>query len=88
MHKEGIMTEKVFCEDCEYLVKPGPGEHTYRCCHADNIEREESITWLSKKVKVTKSYTRAPKEINKNNDCKWYKRDNSPGPATDDGAGH
>ena len=65
------MAEKVFCENCVYLLKK-VGRGSYRCRHAENVLQDETITWLSKKS--TKTYVRRPQVINKANDCGWYKR--------------
>lgn len=72
---ECVDKDQVFCESCEYLVQPSVKGRAHNCCHRLNIMKEHLVTWLAKET--AKSYIKEPSTINKNNDCKWYKRDNS-----------
>ena len=69
--KEKLMSViKVYCKKClncsSIFSKPK------NCYALQNIEIVSiKNTWYSKEVE--KRYIKKPEEINKNNDCKWYK---------------
>lgn len=64
---------KVFCSECrffdhQYGLITNPG----RCLSACNYESMlVEDTWKNRGVKIT-TFVKHPKEINENNDCKWY----------------
>ena len=68
------MKEKVYCNECYYLesYRPPFGNYSYTCLYSENIKRKNN--WLGEEASVKK-----PKDINKNNNCKWFKNKNSKG---------
>lgn len=63
--------EEVFCEGCESLLYPAGSRRFHDCCHKDNITKGRAVSWL--RARPIKAYLRKPDEINKDNDCKWWK---------------
>lgn len=67
---------KVYCRVCAHFslgLIAGGGKDFYRCNAPDNLECvEEPGTWcdLPTKAELRK---REAREINKNNDCSWFK---------------
>ena len=70
--------KKVYCKDCIYLVYslllPAG-----RCTHRKNIrklgEKIDESSWYEERYVYTKDeYYKTASDINKNNDCKWYRR--------------
>jgi len=60
--------KKVYCSNCKYLR--WSVIYDYDCVHPDNKEKHSVDLWLHKKVNYTS--LSHPKDINKNNDCKWF----------------
>lgn len=63
----------VFCEDCKYFNEKNPGPAgayipiNRICTHPNNIGYTND--WCRRK----RYYKNKPSEINKNNDCPWFK---------------
>jgi hypothetical protein len=63
------MKEKVYCKDCIYFIL-----RPYRCAHPGNTTYRD--TYYGKVY----YYTEYPNKLNKNNDCKWFKKETIPHP--------
>lgn len=59
---------KVYCKDCKYFIR----DEGYKVCdHKKNVDKIDD--WYSSH-EIRK---RRPKEINKRNNCKWFKNKES-----------
>lgn len=67
---------RVYCKDCRYLEQ---NDTRFRCLHPNNLttEKIKSGDWYSGPdySKVSKKH---PSEINKHNDCEWFKKELDP----------
>lgn len=65
---------KVYCKDCEYIHDDvnDNGDQYIGCMNKNNIKETLCDNWFDKYV--YKICVQQPKKINKNNDCKWYKK--------------
>ncbi len=64
----------VFCAACLFLThtkkhKPCGVECTYQCGHRKNVYYKKSY------LEKTRAFHKLPEEINKNNDCGWFRKD-------------
>jgi hypothetical protein len=57
---------KVYCIDCEYLVAVDRNIETGQCAHSNN--------WTSNWRTPLAKQIKGAEEINKDNDCKWFKK--------------
>ena len=67
---------KVYCENCVYLVTVFkgavlPSDQIYKCHYPKNYTMSHVDKWLHPPVQLL--YCKKPCEINRFNDCKWYK---------------
>jgi len=60
---------KIYCKECKFLISSGQKIDALNCDHSTNIINED--TWLEK---TFSSYISLPKEINKNNNCSFFKK--------------
>lgn len=58
--------KKVYCEDCRYYVVSNRGKEL--CYHKNNQVISDSY------VRQVVRYNNTPMEINKDNDCPWFKK--------------
>ena len=79
--KRGIIMKKVYCSKCKYYKDYYIDDESYipdECKHKENVIIEKIITKNSYReapsVMKNKRYNDKPSEINKNNDCKWFKK--------------
>jgi len=60
---------KVYCKDCKYLHEEGLT--ICECTHPLNMEIVIKENWYERKSYNAEK--KPPFEINRNNDCSWYK---------------
>lgn len=65
------MEQEIFCDECRYYDYSINTGYNERCIHKNNINSIEIKNYHSKCKGI--GYIRSPGEINKNNDCKWFK---------------
>ncbi len=71
--------KKVFCKNCKFLEQkfvynssPISPNNQWVCSHHSNtIKTSLEINWFQQISEI--KYKQKPEEINKNNDCKYYK---------------
>lgn len=70
-------TVMIFCEECEHLKKyihECDGSDDYKCCASRNEVSSPqdfgNLLWLYR----SKLKSCHPSEINKNNNCEWFKK--------------
>ena len=66
--------EKVFCYSCNHYFNYGEGED---CIHPFNVKLEKVCedTYHSP-AQYRDTYILEPKAINKDNQCKWFRKEN------------
>lgn len=72
-HREEHIEEKeglVYCRNCHYLSE---FETSLYCDYPENIYVVKNSNWFKGKHVGINHKARYPSEINKNNDCKWFK---------------
>lgn len=75
-----IDNEKVYCKGCFYckIIEvnnciPISGNPFCQCNYPENIVEKDASDWYSEKSPY-KEYKKETHEINVNNDCIWYKK--------------
>lgn len=70
------MENEVFCSKCKYIFRYEIGKVfiSYNCKHPNNIKVIKEKNWFHKYTYEVED--RFPEDINKNNDCKWFKDKN------------
>jgi hypothetical protein len=65
------MSEKVYCKRCFHRYRRA---YTNRdeCSYKDNVDISYKEDWFDNHE--IRKHKKLAKEINKNNDCKWFKR--------------
>jgi len=65
---------KVFCADCIFYQGEDyyPNRVVPRCTHLSNIKEKTVETWYNSTI--SRKYIKDPSQLNKNNDCKNYKK--------------
>jgi len=62
--------DKIYCFNCKYLKS----ENRYKASALHNCEYPDNLikvaSWLSEQI----VYQVSPKKLNKDNDCKWFKK--------------
>ena len=71
---------KVYCKDCKFIKRYGGNRcemvgidsYVNSCVHPKNFKRTTEDTWFE--VVITTTHKDVPESINKNNNCKWFKK--------------
>ena len=68
------MTTPIFCKDCKFRKRPIRRNLYYRateCNHPHNVVIVSQHDWNTEWM--VKEWRNAPSELNKGNNCNWYK---------------
>jgi uncharacterized OB-fold protein len=67
------LIEKVYCKDCDNIFF---SRSQYVCNSYHNTTEVKRDNWFT--IEPIETYIQIPSEINKNNDCKWFKEKEIP----------